>query len=293
MSLEANNFRLGLFFLLALVVFVAVLSWLGGWFGGGDFQRYVCYFQWSVQGIEEGSSVRYYGVPVGKVESINVAPEGRLVQIVLSIENAELMKGFEPDEMVARLDFVGITGLKVINITIDDESEGYVPQHSFPDPHPVIPVTRGSMETLEEGLRRLNEIMTQVDFEKLNDQTLRLMENLNTLLDSDKFDRLSESVIRTTNRIDTLAVVYTGLGRQLTRLAEQIGEEAPDVAGELKSMADDVSTLSASLDSLSERADNALLEGELLVNDLRDVLRILRTHPEDLILIRSTGEDRW
>lgn len=293
MSLEANNFRLGLFFLLALVVFVAVLSWLGGWFGGGDFQRYVCYFQWSVQGIEEGSSVRYYGVPVGKVESINVAPEGRLVQIVLSIENEELMKGFEPDEMVARLDFVGITGLKVINITIDDESEGYVPQHSFPDPYSVIPVTRGSMETLEEGLRRLNEIMTQVDFEKLNDQTLRLMENLNTLLDSDKFDRISESVIRTTNRIDTLAVVYTGLGRELTRLAEQMGEEAPDVARELKSMADDVSTLSASLDSLSERAGHALLQGERLVGDLREVLRILRTHPEDLMLIRSTGEDRW
>ncbi|MBD3369073.1 MCE family protein [Candidatus Fermentibacteria bacterium] len=293
MSLEANNFRLGLFFLLAIAIFVTVLSWLGGWFEGGDFERYVCYFQWSVQGIEEGSSVRYYGVPVGKVKSIHVAPEGRLVQIILSIENKELVEDFDPNEMVARLDFVGITGLKVINITIDENDEGYVPQHFFRDPYPVIPVTRGSMETLEEGLRRLNEIMTQVDFEQLNDQTLQLMENLNTLLDSDKFDRISDSVIRTTNRIDTLAMVYIDLGRELTGLAEEIRDEAPHVATELKSMADDVSTLSASLDSLSERADGALLQGERLVGDLREMLRILRTHPEDLMLIRSTGEDRW
>lgn len=293
MSLEANNFRLGLFFLLAIAILIAVLSWLGGWFEGGDFERYVCYFQWSVQGIEEGSSVRYYGVPVGKVESINVAPEGRLVQIVISVENKELMEGFDPNEMVARLDFVGITGLKVINITLDENEEGYVPRHSFPDPHPVIPVTRGSMETLEEGLRRLNEIMTQVDFEQLNDQTLRLMENLNTLLDSDKFDRISNSVIRTTNRIDTLAMVYINLGRELTGLADEIGDEAPHVATELKSMAEDVSTLSASLDSLSERANGALLQSERLVDDLREMLRILRTHPEDLMLMRSTGEDRW
>ena len=81
MSMEASRFRLGLFFTLGTVLFVAMMIWLTGWFRNPDTRPYVCYFSESVQGLETGSSVRYRGVPVGTVERIAVAPDGRLVEI--------------------------------------------------------------------------------------------------------------------------------------------------------------------------------------------------------------------
>ena len=72
MSLEANKFRLGVFFFLSAVLFISAMVWLTGWFDNEKTHTYVCYFDESVQGLEDGSTVRYNGVPVGTVEGLEI-----------------------------------------------------------------------------------------------------------------------------------------------------------------------------------------------------------------------------
>ena len=105
MSMEANRFRLGVFFFLGSLIAISVMVWLTGWFKSEATKSYVCYFSESVQGLEEGSSVRYNGVPVGTVDEIHVAPDGRLVEVMVSIDSEFPVRS----DLEARLVFVSIS----------------------------------------------------------------------------------------------------------------------------------------------------------------------------------------
>jgi ABC-type transporter Mla subunit MlaD len=47
---------------------------------------YVSYFDWSVSGLSPGGEVMYNGVLVGTVRSISIAPDGRLVQVLMEVD---------------------------------------------------------------------------------------------------------------------------------------------------------------------------------------------------------------
>src|SRR5580765_6688372 len=78
MSDESRRFRLGLFVITGVALFFAGIFALSA---GRLFQRtypLYCYFQENVQGLEQGSAVKFRGVDVGRVESVNVIPQARI-----------------------------------------------------------------------------------------------------------------------------------------------------------------------------------------------------------------------
>ncbi|NLP05705.1 MCE family protein [Candidatus Fermentibacteria bacterium] len=289
MSLEASRFRLGLFFTLGTVLFVAMMVWLTGWFRNPDTRPYVCYFSESVQGLETGSSVRYRGVPVGTVERIAVAPDGRLVEVVMDIESDFPVR----EDVVARLDLVGITGLKAINLRIlgPGETASSV-VHDFEPPCTEIPVMKSSMENLEVGLERLVEIVTVIDFEGISSQTVQLLQSLNEIMDSDSLSMLISSLARTSSRIDTLVMVYTDVGRDLQAIADRSGGEISGMARDLRNLTVQLDQLLGLLQPTADGLGALLVQTYSLMDDMRAMMDMLRNHPEEL-LMQSGGEDRW
>jgi phospholipid/cholesterol/gamma-HCH transport system substrate-binding protein len=288
MSLEANKFRLGLFFVTGSVVFVLGMIWLTGWFKSEETTIYVCYFSESVQGLENGSSVRYSGVPVGTVKSIEVAPDGRLVEVVVEID-----AGFDvAGDMAARLDLIGITGMKVINLKIFDPALVTYPILSFRPRYPVIPVVKSSLETLDVGLERLVEIMSEVDVQQISDQTVLLLSNLNSILDSDSISMIMHRVAIASARVDTLAMVYTELGRNLNDIALRAGEDFPDLARDLHTLTLEFTAFTETVAPLAEGLDEVLAQVYSLSIEFRAVLDRARDHPEEF-LMQSPQEDRW
>jgi len=290
MSLQANDFRLGLFFIVAAVAFLAIIAWLAGWFENEESDLYACYFPWSVQGLEKGGAVRYNGVPVGTIESIQIAPDGRLVEVVMAISTGFPVR----DDLVARLDFVGITGIKVINLKRRYGERAMVPEMSFEPSHPVIPVAAGSMETLESALERATEIMSEVDFQELSDKTERLLENLNELLEGANVEDVANSIIGAANGVDSLTTVYIRLGLRLEVLADSLSRSAPELSQRVTLLADRIDTLTCRLNVLAISGTELAGEAQQLMGGLREIVATIRMHPEELIFgTAETGSGGW
>ena len=70
---EVVEIKLGRFVTLGIVIIVVAIIWVGAtkYFEKGD--RYVAYFDESVQGLQKDSIVKYRGVDVGRVDG----PAGR------------------------------------------------------------------------------------------------------------------------------------------------------------------------------------------------------------------------
>ncbi|HOA05703.1 MAG TPA: MlaD family protein [Candidatus Fermentibacter daniensis] len=288
MSLEASRFRLGLFFTLGSVMFVAAMIWLAGWFSGGISLTYACYFSESVQGLEEGSTVRYNGVPVGRVKTINVAPDGRLVEVVMEIEQSFEVR----DDLAARLDMTGITGLRVVNLRRPSPNEEVRRDLPFESRYRTIPVVKSSMETLELALSRIMEIMSEMDAKRLSDLTIELLSNVNAMFESDSIDMLMSRLNLAVSRIDTLTIVYTGLGRNLNRIVEGSGDDVSSVIADFRTMAAGLNELMAAITPIMDGLDDVVSEGNLLTSRMRLLIERIRESPGDLLPSEPEG-DVW
>ena len=85
MARKTSKFMVGLFTTLGVVIGVMAIIWVGAskYFEKGA--RYVTYFDESVQGLQKDSAVKYRGVEVGRVETIRVAPDNKLIGVVMKV----------------------------------------------------------------------------------------------------------------------------------------------------------------------------------------------------------------
>lgn len=288
MPKEANRFRLGLFFSFAFILFIAVMIWMTGWFNGTSGNLYVCYFNESVQGLNSGSDVRYRGVPVGSIKNIGVAPDGRLVEVIMELDGDFHIAS----DIAARVDFMGITGLSIINLRVVESGESWIPEFTFDPPVDVIPVVQSQLEMIDKGLRRMTEVISEVDFRAISERTIQLLDNFNSLMDSERFDETLENINNLVADIDTLVIVYTNLGRRLDYLAENTDEDIDEFLEIVHLIAEQLTDLAGRLNSLSGNTDNILYQLETVLSETRMLLMDIGDHPEEYILV-SPREDIW
>jgi len=109
-----------------IIIGAGIIVWIGA---SKYFQKgatYVTFFDESVQGLQMDSSVKYRGVDVGRVERIRVAPDYKLVEVVMKVE----LEGDLQQNTVARLKTAGITGIVFIEL---DRTKPEDPDFSPPD----------------------------------------------------------------------------------------------------------------------------------------------------------------
>ncbi len=116
MSLSrSQSARLGIFIISGVILLAAFIAIPMGVKLTDKFKRYTAYFSGeSLSGLEQGSTVKFNGVPVGKVERIKYLPDDlSRVKVDLKLQDDFPMKV----DMVATTNAMGITGLKYIEIT--------------------------------------------------------------------------------------------------------------------------------------------------------------------------------
>ena len=89
MATQKTKFAVGLFVAIGFTLAILVTIWLGmsRFLQKGRF--YVTYFDESVQGLDVDSPVKYRGVFTGRVERIGVAPDSKLIKVILKIESGQ------------------------------------------------------------------------------------------------------------------------------------------------------------------------------------------------------------
>jgi phospholipid/cholesterol/gamma-HCH transport system substrate-binding protein len=175
MASQKTKFVVGLFLLCGIGIALLAFIWLGmsRYFEKGRF--YVTYFNESVQGLDKDSPVKYRGVSVGRVHSISVAPDSKLVKVVLKIETGMVLD----TNIVAQLKSVGITGSVFIELDQKKRDEpDRSPPLSFPSEYPIV---ASKPSDLGEILRGIDDIVNKIKALDLEGISAKIKSNLDTI----------------------------------------------------------------------------------------------------------------
>jgi phospholipid/cholesterol/gamma-HCH transport system substrate-binding protein len=285
MATLRTKFSVGLFLIIGMAAAIVGIIWLGmsNYFEKGRY--FVSYFDESVQGLDKDSPVKYRGVHIGRVSHIGVAPDERLIEVILKIESdIKPQKGTE--DIVARLKSVGITGLMFIELERKGPGEPDVsPPIDFEPPYPVIPTRPSDISKIFKGIEDIFDMFRAVDTQAISQQLVAVLAKLNTSIDAlqveslstelrtalknfqtmlqpERINRLMGALQTTSNRFSRLAANaddgVTDIRRTLKvvdRVVSDSGGDVTRMTEDLKQVADQLRTAAASASALIENTD--------------------------------------
>ncbi len=198
MASQKVKFTVGLFVAGGIGFVLLAIIWLGmsRFFEKGS--HFVTYFNESVQGLDSESPVKYRGVPIGRVQSIGVAPDSKLIEVVLKIES-----GQTPDtDMVAQLTAVGITGSMFVELDRKRENESdRSPPLSFPSEYPIVASKPSEISELVRGIDDVLNQIRSLDFQGISDRIKMSLDSINQTVHDADVKGLSKSLNKSLERV--------------------------------------------------------------------------------------------
>lgn len=189
----------GLFVITGVLIGVAVIVWLGAakYFQKGV--RYVTYFDESVQGLQVDSRVKYRGVDVGSVERIGVAPDQRVVEVVVKID----LEGDIERSIVTQLKAAGITGIVFVELDRQQPDEPiFIPPAGMKTVYPVIPSQPSQTKQMLSSVDRIMDRIAQVDLVGVADQLKQTSRAMETSLTGREMMNILRNLDSTTAALD-------------------------------------------------------------------------------------------
>jgi phospholipid/cholesterol/gamma-HCH transport system substrate-binding protein len=163
MSRKTSKFMVGLFTTVGVIIGVVAIIWIGAsrYFEKGA--EYISYFDESVQGLQKDSAVKYRGVEVGRVQTIRVAPDNRLIGVVMKINlrDEDLTR-----TAVAQLKVAGITGMVFVDLDRRKPGEpDQTPKINFPSEYPLIASRPSEVARILAGVNAVVEKFNEIDIQ--------------------------------------------------------------------------------------------------------------------------------
>jgi len=283
MASQRTKFAVGLFVASGIGITLMAIIWLGmsRYLEKGQF--YAAYFNESVQGLSKDSPVKYRGVSIGRVESIKVAPDSKLIQVLLKIESDQTLDR----SIVAQLKDVGITGSMFVELDRKKETEpDRSPRITFPSEYPIVASKPSEFAELLRGFDDvLNHIKT-IDLKGISDKLKLTLDNVSEMIaDADvkgistKLQSSLESAgrILDSKRWDRILVSVDDAAHSLNRLMDKAGRSLGQMDKILEGVegvvADNEEDIKKAVEDLRQAMKNAnvLLErGVLLLGSAED-----------------------
>ena len=216
---KASYFKIGLFIIVGTIIGAIGVVALGV---GTIFQKKVLvetYIDESVQGLDVGSSVKFRGVQVGKVEAISLTsaeyPTKRryvLVRIGLTTKIfladpgspsflAEVEKGLR-----VRLASQGVTGAAYIEADYQDPARNPPLEIDWRPYYPYVPSSRSRITQLSDSVEKILRGVENIDVSRLVDGLEKSLLTITKVAEGANFDKLGGQAhaflteVRDTNR---------------------------------------------------------------------------------------------
>ncbi len=285
MATLKTKFSVGLFLICGMAILIIGIIWLGMSNYLEKGRMFVAYFDESVQGLDVDSPVKYRGVRIGRVHGIGVAPDERLIEVVLKIEN-DIQADANAKKLIAKLKSVGITGLMFIELEHQPAPSANIqPPLSFEPEYPVIATRPSEISKFFQGiddvftmiraldtetisnqvvtaLKKINQTIDEAQLTRLAADLRNTVENMQHLLKPEKVNNLLDSVEKSAGSFNRMAVNaddgITEIRDTVARLDSVIGNSGGDVrqmASELKAAAQEVKRAVDSAATLLEDTD--------------------------------------
>ncbi len=198
-----SPFLIGLFVIFGTVVLIGAILWLGANQFLKERSYYVTYFDGSVEGLETGSAVKYQGVPVGTISTIDVAPDGHLIEIIMSIDKKIDIN----DKLRAKSEWAGIAGGKFIQLyyPTNEKIAKMFPRFNFPTPHPLIKSSPSGLEEIEIAMRDVINNIRRFEFDKVSDKTQAFLDSTTKFFSNKKMYNTISNLEEATGKLSSIA----------------------------------------------------------------------------------------
>jgi phospholipid/cholesterol/gamma-HCH transport system substrate-binding protein len=289
METRSNHILVGGVVLALIVALLAFIIWLTQ-SGGSEKKEYDVYFSQAVDGLANGSTVGFSGVPVGQVESINLEPASpEFVRVRISVkEDTPILQG-----TTATIEGIGFTGVSQIQL---DGAVKNAPPITQPGPHgvPVIPTKAGGLgailNTAPELLQRLStltERLTELLSDRNQASIALILENVKRTSDAiaDRSPEIAATLAEARITLRQAGVAIERVGKLADTTDQMLTEDGRPLIGDLRKAVNSAQTSMDTLDKLLTDArpgvqaltKQTVPEVGQLVRDLRDSTEALRS----------------
>lgn len=265
---DQSKFKLGLFVLFALAVFLGAVTMFGMLDRFKKKAHLTTLVSESVQGLSAGCPVKYQGVPIGVVQDIAIYTSGQMIRIDMEIDLSKFVvqNPSEAPETVGeeafyayleekirqglrcKLEPDGITGKKYIEMDFVQNPEPPPPTADFKQygvAH-YVPSVPSLISDLRSSVTSIFAKMESIDYKGIADRVAHLLDSADELISSPK--------IRHT--IDTLDSTATELNASAQSLRKDLSAERIDTLFKnLNAAAQSVNELSQSIDAEVKRSE--------------------------------------
>ena len=283
MSTKSSKFMIGLFVIIGLMIMAVIIIWIGAARILMKGSLYAVYFDESVQGLQADSAIKYRGVEIGKVQSIDVAPDYRLIEVVMKID----LEGNLQNQTIASLKTAGITGIVFIELDrIKAGERTNTPKLTFKPDYPVIPSRRSEISRFLADSSDIMQHIKEIDFKGISEQLKNTSQAIENFVEGKRITKIMANLESTSANLDeTIArinkTVAEGKVDRAVNEALATLSDARQLIGQIKN---DMNVL-----NLREKADrtDAILgdidkKTKKITNDLQDTSENLRITSENL-----------
>ncbi len=279
MTDRSEKVKAGIFVVITVSLLMALLILVAGLRVFKTTKTFHVRFSESITGLEESSTVRYIGVPVGRVSKIGFS-EGEDTVIDVTIE-------VNPDTPIrvktrAQLKPQGITGISYIDL-YDADSEM------------VAPVPRDDNLLLAEGATIPTEQSITKDLLDTLGELRKLLANMNNVVENNQeavtvaVQSIQEAAVALSASLDKLPDAVGAVSELTREVREMLGAaltSAVNTLAEIEAFASDpaIRQIPGKVVSVLDRADSVLLTAEDAITevDLKEVMTSLTSVLERL-----------
>ena len=283
MSDKSSKFLIGLFVISGTLICAVIIIWVGAARIFMKGSLYSVYFDESVQGLQVDSAIKYRGVEIGKVESIKVAPDNRLIEVIMKIDmESDLQK-----QTIATLKTTGITG--IVFIELDQLKAGDLsnsPKLTFKSHYPVIPSRRSQISRFVADSGVIMQNIKDIDFKGISDQLKNTSKAIENFVEGKRINNIMTHLESTSSNLDQAIskINKTMNDGKVDRIVNQTMEvlsDAHQLIGQAKNEID-----ALKLQEKADRTDILLKDidkkTKAITNELQDTSEHLRITSENL-----------
>jgi phospholipid/cholesterol/gamma-HCH transport system substrate-binding protein len=279
MAGQAEKYKIGLFVIAGMVLLVLILLWLGASRVFEDSKTVVAYFSESVQGLERDSPVKFRGVPVGRVKDIRMAPDGRLIEVIIGLHrNFNVTK-----DLGLKMNLLGLTGMKYLELDTFTAEQAREPTTlDFEPRYPVLATYPSDFKEFGSALDNIFQKVKTVDLEKISHHLLNVTARIDRILAEGKFEKIGpdaadaiREIKEATKKIND-EVTRAQISKQFGKTFEKANEFLDESIETARSANRMIRRTDNNLNRLSQKLDRS-------ADNLYDFTRMIRQKPSSIL----------
>lgn len=275
---QTSPFLIGIFVLAGTIILIGGIIWLGTQQFLKETMLYVTYFEGSVQGLEKGSPVKYLGVPVGNIEKIDVAPDGKLIEVLMQIDSKIKID----EDLRVKAEMSGLAGSKFLQLHFPSDTmiARLHPVLLFKPDYPVIYSSPSGIEEIEIAARDVLNKLLQFRYKEVSDEMVSFLNASSNFFNNQKLYNIISELEKSSRTLSDI-LAKTDSSAILANLVSTT-EKLKQTSVNLENFSDTIQTQFIRID-LPGKVVNIVSKYDSVMMKTNEILNILGLRTETVL----------